>query len=77
MKSFKEFLREEDAKASTSTAVVGEKENPPGGGPAPYTNPINQQPYNLYLSKGCQHQPHPQSCMTHGKIIIDFWKIGL
>jgi len=45
MKKFKEFLREEDAKASTSTAVVGEKENPPGGGPAPIYKP--NQPTTL------------------------------
>jgi hypothetical protein len=37
MKTFKQFLREEDAKASTSTAVVGEKEN----APFQSTGPIN------------------------------------
>jgi hypothetical protein len=49
MKSFKEFLREEDAKASTSTAVVGEKENPPFRS----TGPINPHTPQKTI------EPHP------------------
>jgi hypothetical protein len=67
MKSFKQFLKEEDAKASTSTAVVGEKENPPGGGPAPIYKP--NQPTTL--------QPilkQRLSIPTPPEVLFDTWE---